>query len=211
MVSRDIVGIFALLFSTATSFAECEECTEARALWDAGKCTDALPLLKKAAKKHKGNVEVASLQVACYTTLGKPKNVAKPFAAFWEGNPSPDDILWLRSAVEAHASPTPMVEGRFVLPEGATPPIPLVAGRPVPSAEAQEFRVAGAVVVGGVLRADGTLGELAEQRTGDWSRQVAFRFGESAIASLSGWRYFPALKDGKPVSVPYLAIVRFSP
>lgn len=191
--------------------SDCERCDEARSLWEANKCDQALPILKKVTKNNRGSVEALGLQVACYTKVSKRKSAAKALALFLRLDPPLDDILWLRSAIESYASPTPKVEGRFDLPEGVTAPVPLLSSRPIPSAQAQEFKAAGDVVVEGVLRVDGTLGELEEERSGDWSRQMAFSFGESAIACLNGWRYFPALKDGKPVPVRFKAIVRFRP
>ncbi len=205
-------AVLVLTFVTSPVVAaQCDLCVEARALWNDGACDSALPLLKKATKKHKDSVDAFSLQSACFATLDKRRGMPKALAGFWALNPSNDQIQWLRGAVEGSPAETSKVRIQFDLPSSAIEPIPLVSSRPVPSPEASAFRVGGDVVVEGVLQTDGTLSEMEVLRLGDWSGPHAFGFGESAMSSLSGYRYFPALDQGQPIPVRFRAIVRIGP
>jgi tetratricopeptide (TPR) repeat protein len=209
-----VAGFTAIIVSVALSQghgADCEKCDRARSLQEAGRCEDALPLLKKAIKENKKSIDALGLQVICYTELDKRKQAAKSLESFFELGPSIDDIRSMRSAIAHAGSPTPKVKMFFNVPKGADSPVLLLFHRPVPSQEVQEFRGYGNVLIEGVLRADGKLDELKEVRSGDWSHQEAFRYGESAIRSMNGWSYFPVLKDGKPIAVEFKAIVRIGP
>ncbi len=66
-------------------------------------------------------------------------------------------------------------------------------------------------LLGGLVVALLAIGDLEEHRQGDSSREQDFGFGESAISSMNGWRYFPALQDGRPIEVEFQAIVQFRP
>lgn len=83
------------------------------------------------------------------------------------------------------------------------PPRMLKAPQPAYPASAQSRGAQGAVLVQAVILQDGTLGSLHVLSAPDPDLQAA------ALEALKGWRYAPAMLNGRPVEVATTVVVSF--
>jgi TonB family protein len=78
---------------------------------------------------------------------------------------------------------------------GLTLPKVTTEVRPHYTREAMQRKVAGTVIVAGVVEVDGTVRDISVTRALDPV------LDEQAIAAARQWRFVPGMKDGKPVPV----------
>ena len=72
---------------------------------------------------------------------------------------------------------------------------------------ARQAGVQGKVLLGAVIRMDGTVGNVTVLE----SSGARLGFDEAAVKAVSRWRYKPGLQDGRPVDTQVTILVDFSP
>ena len=80
---------------------------------------------------------------------------------------------------------------------GVTLPTPIRQVKPDYTPEAQRARIEGNVLLGAVVLADGTVDNVAIERSLD----STFGLDQQAIKAMRQWVFKPGTKDGKPVAV----------
>ncbi|GBD25481.1 hypothetical protein HRbin30_00804 [bacterium HR30] len=133
--------------------------------------------------------------------LVAPKEMPKE--AVPEADPSEDKGVAVVGDAAAGGDPAGLeggvagaqVAAPIALPEDAEPPVPLPSNRP--PAYPQEARAegrTGLVVLKVVIATDGSVREVELLRGGE-------PFASAAIAAVRGWKYKPAMYQGKPITV----------
>ncbi|MGO9083729.1 MAG: energy transducer TonB [Candidatus Sulfotelmatobacter sp.] len=90
-----------------------------------------------------------------------------------------------------------------VPPPCATPPRPIYSPPPEYSAEARSARYQGDCVLLVIVEADGRTSHIRVRS------RLGMGLDEKAIEAVKHWKFAPALKDGKPVSVEIAIEVAF--
>jgi TonB family protein len=96
----------------------------------------------------------------------------------------------------ATASPSPAING-------VVPPRQVWSPKPEYSEEARRMRLEGTVVVRCVINAEGSPHNCRVDEP------LGLGLDENAVAAVSGWRFEPGTKDGKPVSVESRFAIQF--
>jgi protein TonB len=69
--------------------------------------------------------------------------------------------------------------------------------KPLYTREALEAKIHGVMLLEGVVRPDGTVGDVQVARSLD----PLFGLDQEALRAVRQWRFTPGMKDGKPVPV----------
>lgn len=106
---------------------------------------------------------------------------------------------------EPAPEPAPVETGRVypAVPPGGTQPQEIARVVPRYPAMARRAGVAGAVMVRGVVRRDGTIDNV------EILKDLPYGLGESAREAVSQWRFRPATYRGEPIDVYYTVTVNF--
>jgi len=81
------------------------------------------------------------------------------------------------------------------------PPLLLLFSHASYPPDAAEVGLGADVVLDGVVGTDGVATDIEPRRVGDWAMKQIVGFDDAAISALKRWRFFPALRDGVPVTV----------
>lgn len=87
--------------------------------------------------------------------------------------------------------------------DGVTPPRALLKEPPKYTEEAREARIQGVVILGTVIDTSGRVTDI------EVLKGLPLGLSEAAAEAVRQWRFEPALKDGKPVSVFYNLTINF--
>lgn len=177
----------------------CEPCTQARALRAEGKCKEAAPILKKAAKANKHSAEIQGLLVLCALDLGKAVDAGTALTKFLGNQPTAEQIAEVREAVAKKAAPAPSRNVILRSPDGTEPPILVFYSGAAYPPDAREFGIGGSVRLDALISVDGTAKRIEMRPDGNWATLQQLGFEEAAVSALKRWRFFPALLDGRPV------------
>ncbi len=104
----------------------------------------------------------------------------------------------------APGAPVPAGEGAALrVGNGVSAPQILERQEPAYTEEARAARIQGTVLLRLVVRADGTTGQIRVARSLDVG------LDQRAVEAVSGWKFKPGMKDGKPVAVETTIEVSF--
>jgi len=95
------------------------------------------------------------------------------------------------------------IEAKSLQNSGVHPPTVIQKVNPEYSQEARALKIAGTVVLGVIVGADGTAAEVTLKRS------LGFGLDEQACAAISQWKFNPATQDGAPVPVKATIEVNF--
>ena len=174
-------------------------CAQARALRAEGKCKEAAPILKKAAKADKQSAEIHGLLVMCALDLGKTADAGTALTKFLGNQPTAEQIAEVREAVAKKAAPAPSRNVILNSPDGTEPPILVFYSGAAYPPDAREFGIGGSVRLDALISVDGTAKRIEMRPDGNWATLKQLGFEEAAVSALKRWRFFPALLDGRPV------------
>lgn len=97
----------------------------------------------------------------------------------------------------------PNLDGVMRMGSGITPPVKLHAPRPLYTEEARKARTQGVVLFEAVVDEEGNVIHV------EVLQGLPFGLTDTATKAVKTWKYKPATKDGKPVSVYINLVVRF--
>ena len=89
---------------------------------------------------------------------------------------------------------------------GVTLPTVISQVKPEYTTQAQAARIQGAVLLNLVVQNDGSVGDVAVERSLD----MMFGLDEQAVKAMKQWKFKPGTKDGKPVAVRVHAEMTFT-
>jgi TonB family protein len=104
------------------------------------------------------------------------------------------------STVQSLDPPSPPI------PPGVTPPRVIKEVRPDYTPEAIRQKIAGSVLIQGIVGVDGTFGNLQVVRSLD----KVYGLDDAALKAASQWRFTPGMKDGQPVPVTMMVELSFT-
>ncbi len=177
----------------------CEPCAQARALRADGKCKEAIPLLKKAAKADKGSAEIQGLLVMCDLELRKPLDAGAALTKFLANGPTTEQLREVRGVVSKSAPQPPERQTELRTPEGAEPALVVSYSSATVPPESRDVRIGSAVEVRATIATDGTARRIEPRINGNISMGQFAEFEEAAATEMRRWRFFPALLEGRPV------------
>lgn len=191
---------FWAIASLAAEPVSCERCADARALYDAGKAKEAVPILKKEVKAKHAPAEAAGLLAMCLIKIGKRQDAGFAVNQFLRAHPTPAQIAEVHAVAAESAGPLPHGV-RFEVPEGVDPPLLLSfspASYPAPTGDRG---LGGSVVLDATVGVEGIATAVTTKPLGAWSETQVIGIEDAATGALRLWRFFPALRDGAPVPV----------
>jgi TonB family protein len=89
---------------------------------------------------------------------------------------------------------------------GVSAPVALRQVKADYTQEAQAQRIEGAVTLDVVVTADGGVGDVKVAKSLD----SVFGLDKAAVTAMKGWKFNPAMKDGKPVAVQVTVLITFT-
>ena len=99
---------------------------------------------------------------------------------------------------------TGSADGPIYLGAGITPPVKLVFPQPRYTEEARQARIQGTVILQAVIDREGGVGEVQV------IKGLPLGLDQSAIDTVQGWKFKPALKGDEPVAVYLNLMINFS-
>jgi protein TonB len=109
----------------------------------------------------------------------------------------------LMTAIPAVAQDTTVYDSKA---DGVTLPIVLKQVKAQYTSEAMQQRIEGEVLLGVVVRLDGSVGDVTVKQSLD----AVYGLDEQAVQAMKQWRFKPGTRDGKPVNVRVDVKIRFT-